>query len=697
MTDDDPLPLDAYYDFTQVDAVAVSPDGDRVAVTATEYDPDEEAAVASLFVVPADGSREPHRLTRVPDAGSPTWSPGGDRLAFLASREADTSRRVGRPDDEGEGESHEGAAEDEEEGEDENGDGEPEQQVWLFDLERGGDARQVTDRERGVRGFDWAPDGERLVVAARDPTEEEAAYLDEREEGGPVEVERLQHKVDGAGWRDEVTTYLFVVDVETGATERLDDAYGGGAFEPLYGLQPAWGRGGEVAFLSCRTENPDDTMAIDVYLVDPDADDPTAERATDADLTCRAPEWDDGGDRLAFVGSDPEDFYEPAEVYVRDGDGYRSVTPALDRPVWGTPRWASDGSLLALAGDEGRTRVVRCDVDGAEAERVFEAQSPTASAGGFDLAGGRIALVLDRPGDGRDVYAMDAGDVDAAAESPATRLTEANADLAETYRMPVCRRVAFESDGHEVEGWLYHPPDAEASDSDSDPGPLVLAVHGGPMAYHDPSFDFTTAAFVSRGYRVLYVNYRGSTSYGYDFAETLAGEWGTAEVADLVAGVEHAVDEGWADPERVFGHGFSYGGIAQGYLVTQTDVLTAAAPEHGIYDLSAEFGTSDSHNWLEAEFGLPWEDPEVYEAASSLGDVGNLETPLLVMAGGNDWRCPPSQSEQLYVSAKKQGVDARLVVYPDEHHAIGDPDRAIHRLEQLLEWYARHDPAESQG
>nr|WP_275039907.1 prolyl oligopeptidase family serine peptidase [Halobiforma nitratireducens] len=63
------------------------------------------------------------------------------------------------------------------------------------------------------------------------------------------------------------------------------------------------------------------------------------------------------------------------------------------------------------------------------------------------------------------------------------------------------------------------------------------------------------------------------------------------------------------------------------------------------------------------------------------------------MAGGEDWRCPPSQSERLYVATRKQDIDAKLVVYPDEHHNIGDPDRAIHRLEEILAWYERHDPA----
>jgi dipeptidyl aminopeptidase/acylaminoacyl peptidase len=64
-----------------------------------------------------------------------------------------------------------------------------------------------------------------------------------------------------------------------------------------------------------------------------------------------------------------------------------------------------------------------------------------------------------------------------------------------------------------------------------------------------------------------------------------------------------------------------------------------------------------------------------------------------VTAGGEDWRCPPSQSEQLYVATRNQGVEAKLVVHPDEHHDIGDPDRAIDQLERLTAWYECHDSA----
>lgn len=212
------------------------------------------------------------------------------------------------------------------------------------------------------------------------------------------------------------------------------------------------------------------------------------------------------------------------------------------------------------------------------------------------------------------------------------------------------------------------------------------------MSYDEPEFRFQDWFFTSRGYIVLKVNYRGSTSYGRTFCEQLKGAWGTADIDDLQAGVDEMIERGLADADRLFPTGFSQGGVNTGYLVTRDDRWAAAAAEHGVYDYRSCFGTDDSQNWWENDFGLPWEQPEKYEEHSSITDVGNVETPLLITAGEEDWRCPPTQAEQLYVSVRKQGVEAKLVIYQGEHHNVGDPDRIEHRLTELSEWFRKYDP-----
>ena len=691
-----PTRADALYDLTRLTDAAVAPDGERVALLTREYDPETDESVVSLWVVPADGSREPHRLTRASDASSPAWSPDGSQLGFVATRERDPALRVGRDESEAVSGDEEGVSGDDEEAADDGGtddeadgeggsdQGEPTPQVWAFDMELGGDARQITTQSEGVSEFDWGPAGERVVVAARDPTDEEQSYLDQREEGGPIEVERLQHKADGQGWLDEVTTYLFVVDVATRETERLDAANNGG-YGVQGGLSPAWGPDDRIAFVANHTDRPDDNYVRDIYTIAPDGADRT--RVTDSELSAGSPTWSPGG-RLAFTGRQPDNLYVPFDLFVTDESGYRPVSSGLDRTLRG-PAWVSETELLAPISDEGWTRLARFDTETGP-ERTFKQQDRDESVGVFDHAGGTVAVEFSTAG-GSDLHAVDTGDLDGGPESPRTRLTTLNTSFHETHPAPTTHRLQFTGAREEtVEALAVTPPGFDPAEPD--PRGLVLDIHGGPMAHDTPGFRFQDQYFTSRGYVVLKVNYHGSISYGRAFCESLKGEWGTLEVTDLLAAVDEVVDRGWADPDRLFPTGFSQGGVNTGYLVTRDSRWTAAAAEHGIYDMRSSFGTDDSHNWLEADFGLPWERPDAYEAASSITDVGNIETPLLLTAGENDDRCPPTQSEQLYVSVRKQGVDAKLVVYPDEHHNIGDPDRAIHRLETLDEWFATYDP-----
>jgi len=108
----DELPADRFFDFGEISELAVGPDGDRIAFVLDEFDPEEDERRRSLFVVPADGSRDPHRLTRASDASTPKWSPDGSKLGFVAARDEDVELAVGTSDDE---------TDDEEDDEEDNG------------------------------------------------------------------------------------------------------------------------------------------------------------------------------------------------------------------------------------------------------------------------------------------------------------------------------------------------------------------------------------------------------------------------------------------------------------------------------------------------------------------------------------------------------------------------------------------------
>lgn len=701
-----PIPADAVYEFSRITDLALAPDGDRVAFVTAEYDSDDEKRRSSLYVVPTDSSRSPHRLTRASDASQPVWSPCGSKLGFVAARDRDLELSIGPPDeksaDEDDGEN--GSESDDEETGGNGNDDEPKSQLWVFDLERGGDARQITDRDEGIREFDWGPDGERVVVSARDPTEEEQEYLDQRREDGPIETERLQHKSEGVGWNDSVTSYLFVVDLDTREHRRLDDAYGQGASEPLTGLQPSWSPDGErIAFVSNRTDRPDDSASMDIYVVSPDGGD--TERLTDGDVAASDLDWSPDSRRLTFASWQPDNWYVPQEVYVLDAveGAYESVSGSLDRTIswFGTPTWLDAETVVAGIADEGWTRLVTFDASGDDPTPV-EGLDRSRSVGWLDASNGTVVCSIQDPATGHDLYTLSRESLGQSEfDESAVRLTDLHSEFVESWPIPTFHRVTAthddasgDDDGPvEVESMVYCPP--EFDPNDPDPRPVILWPHGGPMSYDDPEFSFSTAYFTSRGYIVCKPNYRGSTSYGRAFCETLRGRWGSVEVVDQLAAIDDLEERGWVDPDRLFVTGFSYGGISTGFIITETDRFTAAAPEHGIYDRRSAFGTDDSQVWTSNDLGLPWEDPEAFEASSSITAVDRVETPTLVTAGGQDWRCPPTQAEQLYVSIRKQGIPAKLVVYPDEGHDVGDPDRAIHRLESIRDWFDRFDAAES--
>ena len=243
------------------------------------------------------------------------------------------------------------------------------------------------------------------------------------------------------------------------------------------------------------------------------------------------------------------------------------------------------------------------------------------------------------------------------------------------------------ADGTDIHGLLLEPAEAPA------PGPVIIVVHGGPTASAQAAFDPSHAMkYVAAGYRVLVPNYRGSVGRGRKFTRTILGDPAGAEYADILAGVDHLVAQGVADPARLGITGVSYGGYLSAWAACTDTHFAAAVVISGIADLVGCHFTCN-HAFSEWIACGPVTDSETRALLSARSPVANALAPstaTLVLHGELDQCTPVSQGQALHRVLKRHGVPARLVSFPREGHAILERDHQKRMQSESIAWFETH-------
>jgi dipeptidyl aminopeptidase/acylaminoacyl peptidase len=629
-------PLEPRLAYPVITDLALSPDGRRVAYAVREplLTDEKSEFITHLYLASRDDG-EPLQLTYGDSSDSqPVWSPDGRYVAFLSKRGGKNNVYVMRPD--------------------------------------GGEAWALTRYDKtDVEGLRWSPDGGRIAFRMAEPPDEERQKRDKARD------DAKQFGVDFD------FTHLYSVPFTVGPRAQSE------------ATQLTRGRFQVVDF----DWSPDGTLLAFTHQPTPEADTWPQTRLAlvaadgNAAATDVAPIFA-GGAHLRFspdgrwiackAGEQPPHWAFAAQIGLYSVPATASSTPEF-RTLAATPDsepsvldWAADGQTVYLLEQCGAaSQILALPVDGAPPRSVTVADMYRMAAAANRR--GQIAFVGQDLRQAPAVYLLDAasGETVKVAQPP----LPAGWPQGDLPRAEVVRWAA--PDGMPVEGILVYPLDYQ-------PGrryPLILHIHGGPAGVFARTFlgapggQVDATGLAERGYAILRANPRGSGGYGKDYR-------------DLMAGVDHLIAQGLADPDRLGVAGWSYGGFMTSWIITQTRRFKAACIGAPVTDPVSFNGTSDIPGFIPDYFGgESWDDAGAYQRQSPMHHVGGVTTPALIQHGADDVRVPLGQGREFFNALQRRGVPAELVIYPRQDHGISEPRLMLDVSRRATAWFERWIPA----
>ena len=631
----------------------VSSDGETILYVRRSNDVMKDRARSNIWRIQKNGKGHRPLHSGSSNSYSPRWSPDNEKVAFVSNNSGSTQIHM----------------------------------HWV----KTGETTVITQLQQSPSNLSWSPDGKWLAFTMN-VKGESVSFVEERDKPKgaswakkPVIVTTTRYQYDGRGIVEPSFRHIFVVPSEGGSARQLTD----GDFNHYGSL--AWSSDSKDIFFSAYRFVDWELISGEANIHKVTVSNKKITQVTNQAGEERSPAISSDGKMLAFYVKERRPLaYTPSRIAVlnlNNGET-RIISGDLDDDA-DNLYWSDNNKSIYFAFDHRGERTIKeIDLNGNVNEVASNVGGTTIGrpyiSGSFHIANGTVAYTHGRADRPADVAIVE--------NNQKQILTQLNDDVLGHRDLGKVNEITYKSsfDNQEIQGWYITPPNFDPNKK----YPLILEIHGGPHLAYGPHFSAELQIMAAAGYVVFYDNYRGSSSYGEDFALLLQYKYSSPEdFADHMSGIDALISEGFVDENNLFIAGGSAGGIATAYAIGLTDRFNAAVSAKPVINWLSKPLTADSMvSQIYHQFpGPPWEHLEHYWKRSPLSLVGNVTTPTMLITGEEDRRTPISETEQFYQALRLREIDSAMIRIPNTSHGIASrPSNLITKVDHILAWFEKY-------